>query len=175
MTRSTLITLALALCPVALTHATVVALDGELAVYGDYTSRLRPVISIRGEAGEPIAVVESEVTTRSEDALFRQARGRCVEIHDRRHGTPSTRTCVFTDAAGDQFVSEAAVDGWTLGSYGVKRSRLVGGTGKYRGITGEMAVYPVSLEPPTAIVDGRTTGRMEIRYRLPTSISFIGS
>lgn len=128
--------------------------------FGDYTLSRREVIATGQGDGESIAVVESLARLRIDGGAgpFRRASGRCVSL--RGAGVVSRRTCVLVDAAGDRFVFETPAGEADAEGYGVRRSRLVGGSGKYAGLIGEVLSYPVSTR------DGiGSSGRVEIRYR----------
>lgn len=134
---------------------------GDLHVaFGDYSVSRREVIATGRPDGESIVVVESLARTRVEGGSgpFHVASGRCISL--RGAGVVSRRTCVLVDPAGDRFVFETQADEAELEGYGVRRSRLVGGSGKYAGLVGEVLAYPVSVQ-----AGARSSGRLEIRYR----------
>ena len=142
---------------------------------GAYTSREHVVIRTLGTGGEPLAVAQSELTTRLYDggALFNGASGRCISIGDAGvRGSSAWRSCVFIDASGDRFTTQTRVDAaGHAEAYGVRHARLGEGTGKYAGLSGEMTTYPVSIDPATPQREGRSIGRIEIRYRIETEVT----
>ncbi|KQU73436.1 MULTISPECIES: hypothetical protein [unclassified Rhizobacter] len=128
--------------------------------FGDYSVSRREVIATGRPDGESIVVVESLARTRVDGGSgpFHVASGRCISL--RGAGVVSRRTCVLVDPTGDRFVFETQADEAELEGYGVRRSRLVGGSGKYAGLVGEVLAYPVSVR-----AGARSSGRLEIRYR----------
>jgi len=128
--------------------------------FGDYSVSRREAIATGRPDGESIVVVESLARTRVDGGTgpFHVASGRCISL--RGAGVVSRRTCVLVDPAGDRFVFETQADEAELDGYGVRRSRLVGGSGKYAGLVGEVLAYPVSIS-----AGARSSGRLEIRYR----------
>lgn len=140
---------------------------------GAYTSREHVVIRTRSTGCEPLAVAQSELTTRRDDggALFNRASGRCVVVgDDDGRASPAWRSCIFVDPSGDRFTTQSRIDAaGRAEAYGVRRARLGEGTGKYAGLSGEMTTYPVLIDPATPQRDGRSIGRIEIRYRIDTT------
>src|SRR3954452_9954680 len=90
-----------------------------------------------GDVTVTVAHVQGKVTLESPGGLAREFDGVCNAVSDKKTG--GTGRCVWTDAKGDEVV--LAVEGSILGSAGTVREakgRVIGGTGRYAGIEGEI-------------------------------------
>jgi hypothetical protein len=142
MIRSRLSSLALllaALAGAAGAHAQAAAdkLPGE----GSFTGAWRLAGKIEpakvGDATVTLARVQGKVTLESPGGLSREFDGTCNGVSDKKTG--GVARCVWTDAKGDEIV--LALEGSILGSAGTVREakgRVIGGTGRYAGIEGEI-------------------------------------
>jgi len=90
-----------------------------------------------GDATVNLAHVQGKVTLETPGGLSREFDGTCNGVSDKKTG--GVARCVWTDAKGDQVV--IALEGSILGSAGTVRDakgRVIGGTGRYAGIEGEI-------------------------------------
>lgn len=90
-----------------------------------------------GDATVNVAHVQGKVTLESAGGLSREFDGVCNAVSDKKTG--GTGRCVWTDAKGDEVV--IGIEGSILGSAGTVREakgKVIGGTGRYAGIEGEI-------------------------------------
>jgi hypothetical protein len=84
-----------------------------------------------------VARVEGKVSLRSGDGLAREFSAVCNMVSD--EATGGVGRCTWTDAAGDALVLE--MSGEIIGPAGTSREgkgKVVGGTGRYAGVEGEI-------------------------------------
>ena len=127
----------------------------------------RAVVQPRSELGA--SALESEFAFRADktSGAFHNASGSCVRVPDAAASPRNRRLCVLTTPQGDQVVFESVTGPQQPDAYGVTRATIVGGTGRYRGIVGEITSYPITVRTGGAEVQGR----IEAVYRIVPATS----
>lgn len=128
----------------------------------------RAVVQPGSELGA--SALESEFAFHADKAsgAFHNASGSCVRVPDAAASPRNRRLCVLTTPQGDQVVFESVTGPQQPDAYGVTRATIVGGTGRYRGIVGEITSYPTTVRTGRAEV----RGRIEAVYRIvPAALS----
>ena len=139
----------------------------DLVVHGFYRLHQTTPISTRVHSDE-VEVIDSDISIRPDRELG-ELSGRCVLVRPVLKQVEALRTCVFSDASGDRLVSETRIEQPSIeglnGAYGVHRSTVTSGTGKFRELQGDLSAYAVSLRVlnPQGELEG--SGRIEIRLQ----------
>jgi hypothetical protein len=126
-------------------------------------------VAVEKEFSLTIVESRSGLVPDKPDGFGDRVTGRCVSSHRFVKGKLDAETgaCEYTDFTGDKFFTSWTLTPEEAGAGKVTtRHNLIGGTGKYAGITGGWDVVRRSYRPP---VDGEaaSSNRLTGTYKLP--------
>lgn len=113
------------------------------------------------------------VTVQRDSGFVANAMTKCIGLRDAREGSVSR--CVWITASGDQIFSELTneIEGAQARS-GPGQGQIVGGTGRYQGISGTYKLRWVNkLELNQRTIEGKTLS-MQGEWKLPTATKKTG-